>query len=205
MAGGNTPGGNGVPAITRVADDENDWLFHVTPGKYYGHPNPQQHHYVLNAGNPGSRHDSSVIPIYPLGTQPDPQWEPPAFDFGPHVSADGIIEYRGNAVGGKLDRKLIVCRFNVGSDLIVLGLDPQGAVNNVQTPVAGPDQVVGVADAGGVDCQRRVGGEGVVTAADVFRADVDWLARINLVRVEAEDRRAQQVLGAHAPVGIGRA
>ena len=144
--GGNTPAGGGAPALNNIPISEDDWLFCVHHGKYYGHPNPQQHHFVLNAGNPGNRHDSSVIPLYPLGTRPDPDWEPPAFDFGPHVSADGIIEYRGNAFAGKLDRKLIVCRFNVGSDLIVLGVNAEGAVNSVQTGIPGIDHLAGPLD-----------------------------------------------------------
>ena len=144
--GGNTPAGGGAPALTNVPISEDDWLFCVHPGKYYGHPNPQQHHFVLNAGNPGNRHDSSVIPTYPLGTQPDPEWEPPVFDFGPHVSADGIIEYRGSAFGGKLDRKLVVCRFNIGSDLIVLGLNAEGGINSVQTGIPGLDHLAGPLD-----------------------------------------------------------
>ena len=144
--GGNTPAGPGVPAINNLPCNEDDWLVCITPGKYYGHPNPAQHHYVLNGGNPGYRHDSSTIPQYPLGTNPDVDWQPALFDFGPHVSADGIIEYRGNAFGGKLDRKLIVCRFNVGSDLICLGLGEDGKVNSVQTKIPGGSDFVNPLD-----------------------------------------------------------
>lgn len=135
--GGSTPAGPTVPAIHNLPCNEDDWLFEVRPGKYYGHPNPAQRHYVLNGGNPGNRHDASVISQYPLGTQPDPDWQPALFDFGPHVSADGIIEYRGNAFGGKLNHKLLVCRFNVGADLICLGLGADGRVNSVQTRIPG--------------------------------------------------------------------
>jgi mono/diheme cytochrome c family protein len=135
--GGSAPAGPGVPAIVNLVCSEDDWLFDVKPRKYYGHPNPAQRHFVLNGGNPGNRHDASVISQYPLGTKPDPDWQPAVFDFGPHVSADGIIEYRGNAFGGKLDRKLLVCRFNVGADLICLGLGADGKVHSVQTKIPG--------------------------------------------------------------------
>ena len=76
-AGGNTPGalpaadavgrhngtrpdtgapyaGPDVPALTNVPDTEPDFLFRITPGKYYGHPNPARGEYVLNGGNPGA-------------------------------------------------------------------------------------------------------------------------------------------------------
>ncbi|HXE55029.1 MAG TPA: hypothetical protein VN541_18550, partial [Tepidisphaeraceae bacterium] len=69
-SGGNTPAGPRVPALFNLPETENDWLFCVTPGKYYGHPNPIQGHFVLNGGNPGNRHDTSIIPEYPVGTQP---------------------------------------------------------------------------------------------------------------------------------------
>ena len=144
-SGGNTPAGPGTTALVNVPIAENDWLFCITPGKYYGHPNPRQHHFVLNGGNPGDSHGTSVIPTYPPGTLPDPDWQPPAFDFGPHVSADGIIEYRGGAFGGKLDRNLIVCRFNV-DDLICLHLAADGRIDRVQTHVPGLDDLRGALD-----------------------------------------------------------
>ena len=128
-----------MPALVNLPCVEDDWLFRITPGKYYGHPNPQQHHYVLNGGNPDGHHSPEIIPQYPVGTRPDPDWQPAFFDFGPHISADGIIEYRGNAFGGKLDHKLIVCRFNVGSDLIALGMGPDGKINSVQTRIPGAE------------------------------------------------------------------
>jgi glucose/arabinose dehydrogenase/mono/diheme cytochrome c family protein len=141
-AGGNAPAGPGVPALQGLYQTEDDWLLRITPGAYYGHPNPAQGHYVLNGANPGNRSDTSVIPEYPVGTFPDPKWRPAILDFGPHVSANGIIEYRGSAFGGKLDHKLIVCRFNMGSDLICIGLNSQGNVNSIQTGIAGFTRLV---------------------------------------------------------------
>lgn len=144
--GGNTPAGPGAPALSNLPISEDDWLFRIMPGRYYGHPNPRQGHFVLNGGNPGDRHDSSVIPNYPVGTRPDPTWQPPVFDFGPHVSADGIVEYRGAAFGGRLDHHLLVCRFNVGSDLICLALNSSGEVCGVQTGIPGLDHLCGPLD-----------------------------------------------------------
>lgn len=131
--GGNTPAGGGAPSLQNLKDAEHDWLFRITPGKYYGHPNPQQHHFVLNGGNPNGTQAADRVLEYPVGTQPDSDWEPPVFDFGLHDSADGIIQYHGNAFDGKLDGKLLICRYNAGADIIVLGIDGNGNINRVET------------------------------------------------------------------------
>jgi hypothetical protein len=137
--GGNTPGGPGgsPPSLKNVMLDEHDWLFQVKPGSYNGHPNPRQSHYVLNGGNPTTRPDLFEMPLYPVGTQPDSQWRPAVYDFGLHVSPNGIIEYRGNACGGKLDRKLLICRYNVGSDIICVGLAANGDVASAEGSIPG--------------------------------------------------------------------
>ena len=136
--GGNTPAGGGAPGLTNLPVSEDDWLFKITPGKYYGHPNPVQGHFVLNGGNPlGHSKSPGRVPQYPPGTNPDPQWEPAVYVFGKHVSSNGVIEYRGNAFGGALDHKLMVCRYNVGSDIIVLSLDADGNVSEAMTGIAG--------------------------------------------------------------------
>ena len=131
--GGNTPAGNGVPALINLPDAEDDWLFKITPGKYYGHPNPQQHHFVLNGGNPDGQKRYNEVPQYPVGILPDSDYEQPALDFGQHCSADGIIEYRGNFFAGRLDGTLMVCRYNAGSDILCVDLDSAGNVTGERT------------------------------------------------------------------------
>jgi glucose/arabinose dehydrogenase len=131
--GGNTPAGDGIPAQFNLPDAEDDWLFRINSGKYYGHPNPQQQHYVLNGGNPDGKHRYNEIPQYPVGTPPDVDYEPPILDFGQHCSADGVIEYRGNFFGGKLDGSLLVCRYNAGSDILCVDLDASGNVAGERT------------------------------------------------------------------------
>jgi glucose/arabinose dehydrogenase len=133
-AGGNTPAGGGAPALQNIPTSEHDWLFKVLPGRYYGHPNPQRGHYVLNGGNPTASVDPSEVAQYPVGTRPDPAWNAAVYDFGDHVSPDGVIEYRNGAFGGRLRGKLLVCRYNAGSDILCLSLDSGG---NVQTATAG--------------------------------------------------------------------
>jgi glucose/arabinose dehydrogenase len=137
QAPGNAPAGPGVPALVGIAEDEDDWLFHITPGKYYGHPNPQWNHFVLNGGNPTPGEDFAEIVEYPVGTKPDKDWQPAVYDFGPHVSANGTIEYRSDAFGGKLKDSLIVCRFNAGSDLIDVKLKDDGGVDYTLTGIPG--------------------------------------------------------------------
>ena len=110
---------------------EDDWLFKVTPGKYYGHPNPAAGYYIYNGGNPTPSHDFAELFQYPVGTQPDPNWQRAIYDFGKHVSADGTIEYKNPlACNGKLRGKLLVCRYNIGGDLLGLDLDANGGVKS---------------------------------------------------------------------------
>ncbi|MGC4032487.1 MAG: Ig-like domain-containing protein [Tepidisphaeraceae bacterium] len=132
--GGNTPATKGVPQVWTVTDVEHDWLFDIKPGSYYGHPNPMQGHFVLNGGNPTAGADFAEVTQYPVGTQPDAKWQPAAFDFGAHVSPNGTIEYRGNDA---LDKTLVVCRYNVGNDLLAIRVDAAGNIAGVIPHVAG--------------------------------------------------------------------
>ena len=136
-AGGNAPAGNGVPALHNIATSEHDWLFKLRPGRYYGHPNPLRGHYVLNGANPTAARDPAEVPQYPVGTRPDAAWDPPVYDFGDHVSPNGVIEYRSSAFGGRLRNKLLVCRYNAGSDILCLTLDFEGNVASETAGIAG--------------------------------------------------------------------
>lgn len=129
---GITPRGGGFDSFD-IPESEHDWLFRINEGKYYGHPNPQQQHFIMNGGHPDDKSRSYYVHEYPLGTPPDIDYEPPVLDFGSHCSADGIIEYKGNAFHGHLDGKLMVCRYNNGQDIICVGLDSQGNVGEVIT------------------------------------------------------------------------
>jgi hypothetical protein len=127
-AGGNTPAFANVPSVKEVPLDEDDWLFRIEKGKYYGHPNPQYKKFVLNGGNPNAGFDFGELCLYPVGTKPEPDWQRAAYVFGRHVSANGVIEYKDVTFGGKLDKTLMVCRYNFGSGIIVLHLDNHGKV-----------------------------------------------------------------------------
>ena len=142
-AGGNTPAllngarwsdgsvytGPTVPALLNVRDSQNDYLFRVVRGKYYGSPNPLRNEFILNGGNPTEGIDPGevvwtdnlgVTRGYPVGTPVEPNFGGYAYDFELNKSPNGAIEYRSEAFGGKLKGKLLVCRFSGGDDLIVL-------------------------------------------------------------------------------------
>lgn len=127
-AGGNSPAGDGAPALTHIPFSEDDYLFDVHQGKYYGHPNPAQGHFVMHGGNPLDEHSTQRITQYPPGTRPDSAWEPAVYNFGKHVSANGVIEYRGEAFEHHLNHKLLVCRYNLGSDVVAIDVAPDGKV-----------------------------------------------------------------------------
>ena len=144
---GASPGGNApaapdgsAPALEAIPMSEPDWLVRIIPGRYYGHPNPRQGHYVLNGGNPTPERDFAEIVQYPVGTLPDERWEAPAADLGAHQSADGLIEYRaaGDTAGErKLDGALLICRYSLGGDLIAVLLAPDGGVAEIVEGIPG--------------------------------------------------------------------
>lgn len=142
-SGGNSPelrdkdGKVIVPGINNIPLSEHDWLLRITPGKYYGHPNPTHGYYILNGANPTDGGDWAEVAQYPVGTMPDPRYDPPVHDFGKHVSANGILEYKSDAFGGKLKGMLVVCRYNVDSDLIFIGLDEKGDIDRFMVKIEG--------------------------------------------------------------------
>lgn len=111
--------GPSVPGLTNVVE-QNDYLFRVVAGGYYGHPNPKRCEWVMNGGNPTSGNDPAQVGNYPVGTQPDRNWRGFAFDFGVHFSPNGVIEYQSGALNGELQGKLLVVRYVNSKDIIVL-------------------------------------------------------------------------------------
>jgi hypothetical protein len=148
-AGGNTPAtpatlpascarrgytGPAVPALTNVPTAETDYVFDVKPGRYYGHPNPARCEWVLAGGNPTGGTDPFQVGAYPVGTQPDPNMDlAGTYDAGLHASANGVIEYRG----GVLDGKLLVVRYSSGQDIETFDVAASGALSNRTTGITG--------------------------------------------------------------------
>ncbi|MEO7800835.1 MAG: Ig-like domain-containing protein, partial [Ginsengibacter sp.] len=142
-AGGNTPSSvtgtirtNGkpysgpiVPELTNVQQTQEDYLFKVQQGGYYGHPNALRGEYVLNGGNPSSAMDSAQVDAYPVGTRPDINYKGFAFDFQHNKSPDGTIEYKSSTFNSALKGKILVVRYSQNDDIIVL--TPGGTNKNI--------------------------------------------------------------------------
>jgi glucose/arabinose dehydrogenase len=144
-AGGqNTPDDPATPRDESLVDvvEQPDHLFRVEEGGYYGHPNPAAGYYILNGGNPTAGVDPGEVVAsgerlgYPVGIEPDPNWRGYAYDFGMHRSLNGIIEYRGDAFGGRLRGALLTVEFN-GDRVIGLRPEPDGTVDGEFTVAQG--------------------------------------------------------------------
>jgi glucose/arabinose dehydrogenase len=136
-AGGNTPAGPNCPAITNIQETTEDLLLRIEKDRYYGHPNPTRNQFVLMGGNPTSGVDPQEITEYPVGTMPEKNWQPPAYDFGKSVSPNGLLEYRGDLFNGALDHKILVTRYSGGKDIIVLTPGPDGNITEAITGIDG--------------------------------------------------------------------
>ena len=131
--------GPAVPGLTNVPEVQSDFLFRVTPGGYYGSPNPLRDEWVLNGGNPTAATDAHEVAAYPEGTAPDRNWrlEDVVYDFGKRISSNGVIEYRddastGTPFGGALDGKLFVARYSQPQDVVIISLDAAGNVTDAR-------------------------------------------------------------------------
>ncbi len=157
-----------------------DFLFRVERGAYYGHPNPRRGEFVLNGGNPTDDADPAEVREYPVGTQPDPQWQPFVFDFGKHVSPNGAIEYRGGSFDGALKGKLLVTRYSQGDDILVLTLD--GSPRRVVDAWVGVAGFTGLADP--LDLVENPA-NGFLYVAEMHRDD-KTLRKVTLLRPRLE-------------------
>ncbi|MFI0237974.1 Ig-like domain-containing protein [Streptomyces sp. NPDC016845] len=130
--------GPAVPGITSNPVAETDYVFDVKKNRYYGHPNPARCEWVLAGANPTSGTTPFEVTGYPVGTQPDRNLDAAGmYDAGLHASADGVVEYRGNAFDGGLRGKLLVVRYSSGQDIEVFGVDAQGGLAAPTTGITG--------------------------------------------------------------------
>ncbi len=118
---------------------QNDWLFLIEAGGYYGQPNPARCEWVLNGGNPTDRPDPGQTgDHYPVGLQPDRNWRGAnAYDFGLNKSANGIIEYQTDVFDSKLLGGLLVVRYSLMDDIIVLKPGEDGTIAEVIEGIPG--------------------------------------------------------------------
>jgi N-acetylneuraminic acid mutarotase len=131
-----------VPGLKEVAP-QNDYLNVVGAegGGYFGHPNPLRGQYALNGANPTGDVDPAEVvdevidgeithPGYPVGVMADKDYRRFAWDFGPHRSPNGIIEYQSATFGGALQGKLLVVEYSAGDDIVALTPGADGNISN---------------------------------------------------------------------------
>jgi hypothetical protein len=139
-AGGNTPGSPVgvipfVPPLLSVPTQD-DFLFDVVLGGYYGHPNPARGQYVLNGGNPTVGVDPDEVAAsdggvgYPVGVLPDKAWKGSVYNFSRNRSPDGALESKGPAFGGALRGYLFVVEYSAGDDVLALPIPATGGPIN---------------------------------------------------------------------------
>jgi glucose/arabinose dehydrogenase/N-acetylneuraminic acid mutarotase len=106
-------------ASTNNPGTQADLLYRVEQGKYYGHPNPYRNECVFK--------DGSYQGVAPL-----PNYQLPLFNLGNNRSADGIIEYQGDAFYSRLMGQLLISNYSSGDDItrIKLSSDGTGVVNS---------------------------------------------------------------------------
>ncbi|HEX4795132.1 MAG TPA: hypothetical protein VH370_15160, partial [Humisphaera sp.] len=138
-AGGNTPASpdGTVPALEHVRQTEDDYLFRIERGAYYGHPNPLRGEYVLNGGNLTSGADLDEVAAYPVGTHPDRNFHHAIYSFGKNLSPCGGIEYHSNAFNGALRGKLLYVRYSGGDDIVAISVREDGSASEVLTGIEG--------------------------------------------------------------------
>jgi glucose/arabinose dehydrogenase len=142
--------GPAAPALWRVNQTEDDDLFDVRQGAYYGHPNPTRAEYVLNGANPDGGEspsaESNRVPAYPPGTLPDRNYRPPILSFGKNLSPCGGIEYQSDAFHGQLRHKLMFVRYSGGGDVIAVAVNPRGAATETITGIEGLSHFINPVD-----------------------------------------------------------
>ncbi len=129
---------------TNGNETQKDWLFKTRGGSYHGHPNPLRGEFVLNHGGapysgvPGQQEASHTdVAKYPNNLGPDPNYREPAYDFEFNKSPNGVIEYKSDAFGGKLQGLLMVVRFSGQDDLLVMQPEANGSIGNANGDVPG--------------------------------------------------------------------
>ncbi|MBC8123923.1 MAG: choice-of-anchor D domain-containing protein [Gemmatimonadaceae bacterium] len=146
-AGGNIPASpSGVtPVVPQVrnAPTQNDFLFKVQQGGYYGHPNPLRSQYAMNGANPTSGTDPAEVVSegsnsgYPVNVQPDSNYRGFDWNFGRNRSPNGAIQYKSNAFAGALKNKLLVVEYSAGDDILALSPGANGSIVGVTQVISG--------------------------------------------------------------------
>ncbi|QPL45858.1 carbohydrate-binding protein [Halomonas sp. A40-4] len=130
-AGGNVPDDPSTPENERYTNVENqdDYLFKIVEGGYYGHPNPLRDEYILNGGNPTGGSDPNQVDAYPSGTSPEGNYDiSGVYSLGENRSPNGAVEYTSNVFGGNLQGNVLFTEYSGGDDVRSITLDANGNV-----------------------------------------------------------------------------
>lgn len=133
--GGNNPGA------------QPDQLNRITQGSYYGHPNQARNECVFRDGR------YQGVPALP-------NYKAPFLDLGDDKSADGTIEYTGDAFCGSLKNQILIANYSVGDNITrvkpsadgLTALESEPVVGGFKDPLpllAGPDGEIYVGEFGG--------------------------------------------------------
>ncbi|MBY5930417.1 hypothetical protein KUV86_15005 [Halomonas sp. DP8Y7-3] len=108
---------------------QDDYLFTVDQGGYYGHGNPLRDEYILDGGNPTRFDDANEVSTYAPGTQPDPNYRvEDTYALGPNRSPNGATEFTSDIFGDALKGSLLFTEFSGGNDIRWIRLDDDGKV-----------------------------------------------------------------------------
>ncbi|MBR9773202.1 MAG: hypothetical protein GYB54_19020, partial [Gammaproteobacteria bacterium] len=108
---------------------QDDYLFKVEQGGYYGHPNPLQDEYILNGGNPTRLEDINEVTSYDPGIEPDPNYRiDDAYSLGENRSANGATEYVGDTFGNAFKGSLLITEYSGGDDIRWITVNAEGKV-----------------------------------------------------------------------------
>jgi glucose/arabinose dehydrogenase len=134
-----TPSATGIPALHAVFPDEP--LVRIVEGAYFGHPNPARKQIVLLGGNPTENVDPWEVPEYPVGVQPDPNFDARNLVFNLKrvngTSANGCTEYK---LPGALRNRLLVCFYEGTQTIHTFAFDVTGATVTDDRPLLDENQ-----------------------------------------------------------------
>ncbi|MEM7384540.1 MAG: Ig-like domain-containing protein [Verrucomicrobiota bacterium] len=125
-----TPRRPGLPAVNVRPPEV---MIRIEEGKYYGHPNPSRDEWVLLGGNPTDGVDPWEIPELPVGTRPEPGFDPALLirnlekDKGP--SANGVCEW---TKAGPLHGRLLFCFYTATRGIHTYKVTESGGVEDHQ-------------------------------------------------------------------------
>ena len=130
-AGGNVPDDPSTTEDERYTNVEkqDDYLFKIVEGGYYGHPNPLRDEYILNGGNPTGGTDPNQVNKYPSGTNPEGTYDiSGVYSLGENRSPNGAVEYTSDVFGGNLQGNVLFTEYSGGDDVRSITLDANGNV-----------------------------------------------------------------------------